>query len=85
MSQIQTSTSHAHQFRLPSTLFSDPVNDSPSDTESFDADDLYGSDSDAEIIRKESPDSSPPASEASDSDSDMSVRPLLLCSLTHPH
>ncbi|KAI9431756.1 hypothetical protein H4582DRAFT_2062363 [Lactarius indigo] len=31
-------------------MFSDPVDDSPSDTQSFDEDDMYGSDGDVETI-----------------------------------
>src|SRR6266404_1535076 len=65
MSQIQTSASHLRCFRLPANLFSDPVDDDSSDTETFDADDMYGSDSDAEIIGKESLLSDPPSSGSS--------------------
>jgi hypothetical protein len=48
-----------HRFRPPSILFSDPVDEDLSDAESFDEDDMYGSDSDAEIIGTESPKSVP--------------------------
>jgi len=84
-SQIQSSTSHFDQFRLPSTLFSDPVDDNLSETESFDTDDLYGSDSDTEIIGKESPLCDLPSSDPSSSVSDASVWSLLLCSIAHAH
>ncbi|KAI9432529.1 hypothetical protein H4582DRAFT_2083395 [Lactarius indigo] len=51
-----TSTIHEHKriSRSPPlhtpTMFSDPVDDSPSDTQSFDEDDMYGSDGDVETI-----------------------------------
>jgi len=85
MSQIRTSASHFRRFQLPPNLFSDPVDDDSSDTESFDADDMYGSDSDAEIIGKESPLCDLPSSDPSSSVSDASVWSLLLCSIAHAH
>jgi len=84
-SQIQSSTSHFNQFRLPSTLFSDPVDDNLSEMESFDTDDLYGSDSDTKIIGKEAPLFDPPSSDLSSSVSDTSVWPLLLGSTACAH
>ncbi len=76
--QIHPSTSHVNRFRLPSKLFSDPVDEDSSDTESFDADDMYGSDSDTEIIGKMSPLSDPQPSDAPSSVDDTLVWSLHL-------
>ena len=54
-SQNRASTSHYDHFRLPSSLFFDLLDEVSSGTESFDVEDFFGSDSDAEIIGKVSP------------------------------
>ena len=86
VSQLQPSHSHLHLFQLPPSWFSDSVDDDSSDTESYHVEDLYGSDSDAEIIGRLSPiHRSPSPDDPPSSDENTSVRSDLLHRITYIH